>query len=761
MDTKQKLKENVISKLRESSERPLSIKDIARKLGVKQGSIRSLKTALKELSESGELVQTRGKRFGLPEHMNLIVGALIGHSKGYGFVRPLPRSGQTNLPDIYIHGRDINTAMHGDKVIVRVASAMKKAGAKKRKVTQEHTRGEIIRVLERAHDTVVGLYEEGRHFGFVIPSDERITHHVYVDREDSLEAEPGQIVVAELTEYPSHHRNPEAKITEVLGWPDTPGLDTELLIHKHGLAGDFPRTVLKAVERLDEKIPDSERQNRADLRNLPMVTIDPADAKDFDDAVSLEITAQGNYLLGVHIADVSHYVTAGDAVDDEAYARATSIYLEDRVLPMLPERLSNQLCSLRENEDRLAMSVKMEIDPGGRVIGHEIFDSIICVDHRLTYDQAFAILEGDQKMARTFSDVAQNLQTMNTLARMLRAKRMEHGSLDFNFPEAKAIFDNEGEVIDIVLQKHNIAHELIEEFMLIANETVARHITARNLPMLYRIHEEPDREKMEAFRLFIASLGYTLSESEALTPRGLQGISQRVHGQPEEKLINYLLLRSLKEARYSPENAGHFGLACDCYTHFTSPIRRYPDLVVHRILRLLLTEGPKRVRDTFSHQLEPIAEHCSIRERQAVDAERESLETKQLQFMSGKVGDEFEGIITGVQAFGLFVELTDFLVEGLVHVSDLDDDYYIFMEDKHCLIGENTGNSYRLGDKLKVQVVRVNIDRRRMDFILADNQKSVDAEQKPKQRTRRSAAAATGTRATRSKSKKKSRGKKR
>jgi ribonuclease R len=266
---------------------------------------------------------------------------------------------------------------------------------------------------------------------------------------------------------------------------------------------------------------------------------------------------------------------------------------------------------------------------------------------------------------------------------------------------------------------------------------------------------------MEAFRLFIASLGYTLSESEALTPRGLQGISQRVHGQPEEKLINYLLLRSLKEARYSPENAGHFGLACDCYTHFTSPIRRYPDLVVHRILRLLLTEGPKRVRDTFSHQLEPIAEHCSIRERQAVDAERESLETKQLQFMSGKVGDEFEGIITGVQAFGLFVELTDFLVEGLVHVSDLDDDYYIFMEDKHCLIGENTGNSYRLGDKLKVQVVRVNIDRRRMDFILADNQKSVDAEQKPKQRTRRSAAAATGTRATRSKSKKKSRGKKR
>ncbi|UCD57282.1 MAG: VacB/RNase II family 3'-5' exoribonuclease, partial [Candidatus Hydrogenedentota bacterium] len=458
---------------------------------------------------------------------------------------------------------------------------------------------------------------------------------------------------------------------------------------------------------------------------------------------------------------VSYYVEQGDIIDDEAYERGTSIYLEDRVLPMLPERLSNELCSLKENEDRLAISVKMEIDPKGNLLRYEIFDSVIRSRHRMTYDDVFAVLEGDAGLKKKYAAFADSFHTMNKLARTLRAKRMTRGSLDFIFPEARAIFDSEGEVIDIVLQKHTIAHELIEEFMLTANEAIARHVTTSRAPMIYRIHEEPDRERMGAFREFIASLGYRLSEKDSMTPHGLQRISREVCGRPEEALINYLMLRSLKEARYSSENAGHFGLACDCYTHFTSPIRRYPDLVVHRILRTLNRGGVRLVDEEYSDQLERVAEHCSLREREAMEAERESLKTKQLIFMSGKVGDVFDGRVTGVHSYGLFVELSDFLAEGLVHVSSLDDDYYAFIEDRHCLLGQNTGKSYRLGDEVRVQVVRVDIEKKRMDFILVDGELGGEAPRKGKKgRRAQSSAAATGTKlhGTRSSTGKKGKG---
>jgi ribonuclease R len=700
------------------------MKEIARRLEVGDDSVRKLKSAVKELVETGELVRTRGNRFGAPEHMNLIVGVLIGHRDGYGFVRPLPRPGQVNLPDIYVSGRDVGGAMHGDKVVVRVAG----------RLTSQRVRGQIIRVLEHANRTVVGFYEKGRHFGFVIPVDDRISQHIYVDRTDSPDVEPGQVVVTEITEYPSHERNPEGRIVDVLGWRGDAGLDTEMLIRKHGLKAEFPPKVLEESEKLPDTIPDAELRARTDLRALPMVTIDPVDAKDFDDAVSIEMSERGNYLLGVHIADVSYYVTPGDAFDDEGYERGTSIYLEDRVLPMLPERLSNNLCSLRENEDRLAFSVKMEIDPKGKFVRSEIFDSVIRVRHRMTYDDVFALLQGDGELSGKYADFVEDLRTLNQLAQTLRARRMARGSLDFNFPEARAIFDNEGEVIDIVLQKHTIAHELIEECMLTANETVARYVTAAKVPMMYRIHAQPDPEKMGAFREFIASLGYRLSEKDSLTPRGLQRISREAKGHSEENLINYLMLRSLKEALYSSENAGHFGLACDCYTHFTSPIRRYPDLVVHRILRTLQKGGAKQVEMEHAEHLERTAEHCSLRERMAMEAERESLETKQLMFMSDKVGDDFAGRITGVQAYGLFIELTDFLAEGLVHVSTLEDDYYSFEEEKHCLLGKNTGKSFRLGDEVRVQVVRVDIEKRQMDFILVEDAAKTKAVKKGKKR---------------------------
>jgi ribonuclease R len=706
----EKLKEKIALMLRESADRPLKMTDIAHRLEIGDESLRKLKTAVKELVDAGELVQTRGKLFGLPEHMNLVVGSYIGHPDGYGFVQPLPRPGQVNLPDIYVSGRDIHGSMHGDKVVVRVAGHL----------TSQRLRGEIIRVLERAHLTLVGYYEKGRNFGFVVPIDDRIPHHIYVNFADALSAQPGQVVVTEITEYPSSSRNPEGKIIEVLGERGEPGLDTELLIRKHGLPAEFPPKVTAAAERIPRAIPEAELRKRADLTGLPMVTIDPVDAKDFDDAVSLEISEKGTYLLGVHIADVSYYVKPGEALDDEAYNRATTIYLEDRVLPMLPERISNDLCSLREKVDRLAMSVTMELDSKGNLIRHEILDSIIRVNHRMTYDNVLAILEGDKELTEKYADFAERFRMMNSLAQILRAKRIARGSLDFNFPEARAIFDHEGEVVDILLQKHSVSHELIEEFMLLANETVARHVTTLHAPMMYRIHEEPNPEKMGLFREFIGSLGFPLSEKDSLTPRGLQGISREAQGRPEESLINYLMLRSLREARYSSENAGHFGLASECYTHFTSPIRRYPDLIVHRIARMLRDGGVELVQKIYGEGLERIAEHASLRERKAMEAERESLKTKQLMFMSGKLGEIYDGRITGVQSYGLFVELVDSLAEGMVRVSTLEDDYYAFIEEKHCLQGEHTGKCYRLGDKITVQVVSVGIEKRRMDFILVD-----------------------------------------
>ncbi len=707
------------------------MKEIAKALELGDEQTRTLRAAVRELLEEGEVVETRGKRFGAPEHMNLVVGTFTAHPDGYGFVEPLPRPGQTNLPDIYVAGREVKGAMHRDKVVVRVMG----------RLTAERLRGKIIRVLERAHLTIVGVYEQGRTFSYVKPIDERITQYIYVDDTDSLEARPGQVVEVELTEYPSHHKNPEGRIIDVLGWKDAVGLDTEVLIRKHGLPSEFPPEVTEAAEKLPREIPESELEFRTDLRDLLMVTIDPVEAKDHDDAVSIEIAKNGNYLLGVHIADVSYYVERGGVIDEEAYQRATSVYLEDRVIPMLPERLSNDLCSLREHEDRLAYSVRMEITPEGDLVGYEIFDSIIRVTHKMNYDQALAILEGDAELKRRYSDFADSLFTMNALAQKLREKRMKRGSLDFEFPEARAIFGSEGQVVDIVLRRQTISHQLIEDFMLLANETVARHVTGKKAPMVYRIHEEPDPERMGAFREFIASLGYTLTEEEARTPNGLQRVSREARGKPEEKLINYLMLRSLREARYSPENVGHFGLACDCYTHFTSPIRRYPDLVVHRILRALARRGRRGVVEDYGEGLERITEHCSLREREAMEAERESLLTKQIMFMSDKVGDVFKGRITGVHSYGLFVELLDFLVEGLIHISTMGDDYYTYIDEKHCLLGEHSGKKYRLGDEVTVQVVRVDTERKRMDFILAEEEPGTPAKKKRKEAPRPGVAA--------------------
>jgi ribonuclease R len=725
------LKENILHLLRESANRPLKMKEIAKALELGDEQTRTLRAAVRELLEEGEVVETRGKRFGAPEHMNLVVGTFTAHPDGYGFVEPLPRPGQTNLPDIYVAGREVKGAMHRDKVVVRVMG----------RLTAERLRGKIIRVLERAHLTIVGVYEQGRTFSYVKPIDERITQYIYVDDTDSLEAWPGQVVEVELTEYPSHHKNPEGRIIDVLGWKDAVGLDTEVLIRKHGLPSEFPPEVTEAAEKLPREIPESELEFRTDLRDLLMVTIDPVEAKDHDDAVSIEIAKNGNYLLGVHIADVSYYVERGGVIDEEAYQRATSVYLEDRVIPMLPERLSNDLCSLREHEDRLAYSVRMEITPEGDLVGYEIFDSIIRVTHKMNYDQALAILEGDAELKRRYSDFADSLFTMNALAQKLREKRMKRGSLDFEFPEARAIFGSEGQVVDIVLRRQTISHQLIEDFMLLANETVARHVTGKKAPMVYRIHEEPDPERMGAFREFIASLGYTLTEEEARTPNGLQRVSREARGKPEEKLINYLMLRSLREARYSPENVGHFGLACDCYTHFTSPIRRYPDLVVHRILRALARRGRRGVVEDYGEGLERITEHCSLREREAMEAERESLLTKQIMFMSDKVGDVFKGRITGVHSYGLFVELLDFLVEGLIHISTMGDDYYTYIDEKHCLLGEHSGKKYRLGDEVTVQVVRVDTERKRMDFILAEEEPGTPAKKKRKEAPRPGVAA--------------------
>ena len=705
-------RDDILALMRERVHHPAGIGELLQVLKVPRVERASFRRHINSLVAVGDLIQIRGQRVGLPEKMDLYVGRLQTHPSGYGFVvpeRPLEGGG-----DIYISGARLNEAMHGDRVIARI-ERMKEGGK---------VEGRIIRILQRANAWVVGRYDRDEDAsGYVVPFDRRVLLDVQVPSGQEGGASPGEMVMVELTRWPTSTRGAIGRVAEVLGHIDAPGVDTKIIIRKYGIADAHrPEAVAEAVG-LGTGVSERDIQGRSDFRNLVTVTIDGEHARDFDDAITLETLPNGHFWLGVHIADVSHYVQEEGPLDHEAYERGTSVYFPERAVHMFPSELATGLCSLNPGVDRLVQSCFVEVDRRGTVVRYEFHDGLINSNERMTYTAVNAILtDRDPELMKRYLPIVPTLEQMRELFRILNETRRWRGSIDFDLHEAEVVIDEGGMVEAVIALQRNVAHRLIEEFMLLANETVAAYLEAQEEPSLYRIHEQPDVFKVARFEEFISGLGYSLGASPtSLGPRHFQKLLERVHGKPEENPIAFLMVRTMQKARYAPENLGHFGLAASSYTHFTSPIRRYPDLVVHRALRAvrhgLLDE---ETREQWTEDLPEIARHTSEMERRANEAERELLEWKKVKFMANKVGDEFEGYVTGVAAFGLFIELVEHFVEGLVHVSTMADDYYRFVESAHMLRGENGGKVYRLGDKVKVQVVRVNMDLRQIDLGLVD-----------------------------------------
>jgi ribonuclease R len=713
-------RDQVLALMRERVHHPAGMRELLQTLKVPRDEHTSFKRHVKSLVASGDLIHIRGHRFGLPEKMDLHVGRLQTHQAGYGFVlpeRPLDSGG-----DIYVAGPHLNDAMNGDRVVARI-ERVKEGG---------RVEGRVIRILERGSASIVGRYERDdaarsdsrpTGMGYVVPFDRRVLMDIFVPPGHEGGASPGDMVLVEITKWPTSTRGAIGRVADVLGNIDAPGVDTEIIIRKYGIAdAHSPEAIVEAV-RLGTSLAEKDIRGRTDFRQIPTVTIDGEHARDFDDAITIERLANGNYWLGVHIADVSHYVQEGSALDREAYERGTSVYFPERAVHMFPSELATGLCSLNPHVDRLVQSCLMEVDRHGAVVRHELHDGVINSNERMTYTAVNGILtKNDPHLLAQYLPLVPMFELMRELFVVLNAARRRRGSIDFDLNEAEVIIDEGGMVEAIIALQRNVAHRLIEEFMLLANETVASYLEGQSAPALYRIHEEPDVLKVAKFEEFVSEFGYSLGAPlTSLRPRHFQKLLERIEGKPEEKPIAFLMLRTMQKARYAPENLGHFGLAASSYTHFTSPIRRYPDLVVHRALRAarhaILSADE---REELVEDLPEVARHTSEMERRADDAERELLQWKKVKFMADKVGDEFEGYITGVAAFGLFVELVEHFVEGLVHVSTMADDYYRFVDNAHLLRGEHTEKVYRLGDKVNVQVVRVNMELRQIDLGLVE-----------------------------------------
>ncbi len=698
--------QDILSFMREQAYHPMTVSELEQAFQLTDAvSFKELIKTLNQLEERGEIVRTRTNRYGVPEKMNLVRGRLQSHQKGFGFVIPETHG----EPDVYIHANDMNGAMHGDTVLARV----------EKESSGNRLEGRIIRIVERGMTQLVGTFKDETHYAFVIPDDKRVGKDIFIPKEAYNGAVDGHKVVVNIVRYPEGRANPEGEVTEILGHKNDPGVDILSIIRKFGLAEAFPPEVLAEAEAAPNEITEDEIAGRRDLRERMMVTIDGADAKDLDDAVSLERLPNGNYLLGVHIADVSYYVKENSPLDQEAYRRGTSVYLVDRVIPMLPHRLSNGICSLNPKVDRLTISCDMEMSPQGDTVKYDIYLSVIRTNERMTYADVRSILvDKDEALMEKYSELVPMFEMMEELCRKLRAKRMRRGAIDFDFREAKIYVNDEGTPTEIGFRERSIAEQIIEEFMLAANETVAEHFHWMKKPFIYRVHEDPKEEKLMAFMEFITNFGYSVrGKGNSVHPRALQQLLEEVKGTPEETIISTVLLRSMKQARYDAESLGHFGLATDFYTHFTSPIRRYPDLIVHRLIREWVERGEMNSKREayWAENLPEIAEHSSQRERVAVDAERETDDLKKAEFMSEHIGEEFDGVISGVTSFGMFVELPN-TIEGLVHVSYLTDDYYQYHERAYALIGERTGKQFRIGDEVQVRVSNVNVDERAIDF---------------------------------------------
>lgn len=704
--------QKIVQFLEREANKPLTFNEISEALAAQEQE-EELRSLLQQLEDNGQVVKTKKKgSYGIPERMNLIRGKVQGNAKGFAFVI----ADNSERKDIYIHASDLNGAMDGDTVLVRLYAKKKQ---------ERRPEGEVVRIVKRGRTQIVGVFRAfNQHFGFVVPDDRRLSVDVFIPEEYRLGAENGQKVVVKLRDFPSGRNSAEGEIIEVIGNQDDPGVDIVSIIRKHGLPEQFPAEVEAEAEAISETISEEDMLGRRDLRQRVMVTIDGEDAKDLDDAVSVERLSNGNIRLGVHIADVGYYVKEGSALDREAYERGCSVYLVDRVIPMLPKRLSNGICSLNPQVDRLTMTCDMELDSRGDVVDYEIYPSVICTNERMTYSNVQKILEEkDAELIERYRELVPHFELMAELAERLRAKRIRRGAIDFNFTEAKIKVDETGKPIDIVPRPRTVAERLIEEFMLAANETVAEHYNRLEVPFVYRIHENPDAEKLQSFYQFVTTFGYRMKgKADKVKPRALQDLLHKVSGRPEETVISMIMLRSMKQAKYSTENAGHFGLAANYYSHFTSPIRRYPDLLIHRVMREIYNEGslsPERI-ERLQAFLADAAEQSSIRERVAVDAERETDDLKQAEFMAAHVGETYNGTISGVTNFGVFVELEN-TIEGMIHVSLLNDDYYRYEEKYYCLIGERTKRVIRMGDKVKIKVSGVNLNDRKIDFELLEH----------------------------------------
>lgn len=707
-------KERIKGFIHDKSYHPLSFEELAVSLDVPREDLELFKQCLDELEEEGHIYKTKKNRYVAPDKIGLVTGTFQGHERGFGFVIP----DEPDQNDIFIQSDRVKGAMDGDRVVARIIRSY---------TDERHSEGEIVKIVSRANDKLVGTFEKSYSVGYVVPDRKRIKGHIIVPLERSMGAKPHQKVIVEITRYPEPERNAEGQIVEILGDADEKGVDALSVLREYKIPVEFPEEVLQEAKSISQEVSSADYAGRRDLRNLTMVTIDSEDARDLDDAVSLEITENGSYLLGVHIADVSHYVKENSPLDREALKRGTSVYFPDRVIPMLPTELSNGICSLNPKVDRLAFSVFMEVDSLGRVINHEIVESVINVNERMTYTAVYKILEEhDPELTERYKPLVPMFVKMKELALILMKRRKLRGAIDFDFEETKITVDENGKPVKIGKYEITIANRIIEEFMLLCNETVSEHFYWADIPFVYRIHEDPDPDKIRRLNDFLFNFGVRIKGSGNVHPRALQDVLVKVKGTPQERIISTMMLRSLQKARYSDEHTWHFGLAANYYSHFTSPIRRYPDLIIHRIMKEYLHgEFDEKRNEHYSAILPEVTKHCSERERSAEEAEREYEDLKKAEYMLEHIGETFTGIVSGITSFGMFVELEN-TVEGLVRLASMDDDFYEYDEKLLVLIGVRTGKVYRIADQVDVVVTGADPKTRQVDFTLAGNVHEAD-----------------------------------
>lgn len=702
-------KERILAYMESEGYVPIKRRDMRAMLSVPQEDREKFENLINELIAEGCVFETKKGKLASPKDLQMATGTFIGHARGFGFVTP-----DAGGEDIFIPASETMGAMQKDRVLYKVLHKAEKS---------KKADGVIVRILERGQQRIVGTFEAGsKGYGFVVADDKKIAKDIFISRENTKGAVTGHKVVVEITDYGEDRRNPEGKVIEILGHINDPGVDILSVIRRYELAVEFPEEVYAEIEHLGTEVAEADKKGREDLRDLLTITIDGADAKDLDDAVSLKRLGNGNFELGVHIADVSHYVRENTALDKEAYARGTSVYLVDRVIPMLPHKLSNGICSLNPHVDRLALSCLMEVNGRGEVVSHRILESVINSDYRMTYTAVREILEdGTPALLEQYAEILPMLEDMEELRQILGEKRRKRGSVNFDLPESKIILDENGKPIDIKPYEKSIATNMIEEFMLVCNETIAENSFWQEMPFMYRSHQEPDEDKLEKMEQFLRGFGYYLRKKDGeIHPRELQKVLQKAEETDEERIITRMVLRSMMQARYTAENGGHFGLAAKYYCHFTSPIRRYPDLEIHRMIKKMLHgELDEKASVYYRRKMPDWAKHCSKQERVAEDAERDTDALKKVEFMEDKVGQIYEGIISGVTNWGIYVELPN-TIEGMVALSQMDDDYYEFDEKKMLVFGKRTKKSYRLGDKVVVSVAKVDRMMGTIDFAFAE-----------------------------------------